>query len=335
MPTRDTQDSNHTRKNTRKACADLPQKDRQIHFLTINYHCSALVNELVGNITTSGGTNKSIVIVDNSPNDPGLNNLDDRPDIKVLRAPTNLGFGGGCNLGLNYISSNDPTAIAWLLNPDAILMPDAIDTVRAALEEIPDTAILGTQIIDLDNQIWFDKGLFNPWLGRLTHKHLSQHKHNRIINNSLSEQCDWISGCSLILNLTALNTTPLFDTQIFLDYEDAELCLRLKKQGHQPRVTKAALVKHAVSSITGRSPRAKYRHATFSKLYLLHKHGTRLSLFLNMLYFALRPLTLTKSEPVQAQGRWAGLADFLIWLIRLARGDQRVIHPRTAFTAGS
>lgn len=314
---------------------NLAARSREIYFLTINYHCGGLVCDLIDNVTTSQGKNLSIIVVDNSPNDPELTAIAKRDDVTVLQAPTNLGFGGGCNLGLAYIRDKDPSAIAWLLNPDAELLPGAVETVRAAFAEIPDTAILGTRIVDFDNHIWFDGGQFNPWLGRLTHKPPMQHKKNRGGNHSLSKECDWLSGCSLIINVKELEDPPKFDTQIFLDYEDAELCLRLKEKGHQPRVTRAALVKHAVSSITGRSPRAKYRHATFSKLYLLHKHGTKIALILNLIYFSLRPLLLLKRDLKQAQGRWAGLVDYLAWLFRQAKGDKQILHPRTQFTAKS
>ena len=324
---------------------------RRLCILTVNYHCSALVLELVAAIEACGDAAVHVLVVDNSPQDAGLDGLAERPGVSLLRAEANLGFGAGCNLGLAQVQAQDPGAIVWLLNPDARLLPGAIATVRQALAEAPRPAVLGTRICDLKGRIWFDRGRFDPWLGRLQHRPAARRSKpvppaaagpDTLTLRSvapdaprLSEPSDWLSGCSLILDLEALPSPPRFDPQMFLDYEDAELCLRLARQGHPARVTRAVLVEHAVSAITARVPRAKYRHATFSKLYLLHQHATLLALGLNLLYFSLRPLLLLPKDRAQAQGRWAGLADYMRWQLRRWRGDRQLRHPRTRFTVSS
>lgn len=331
--------------------SDLPApRRRSLYVVTVNYHCSELTEELVRATLAWGDPDLHLIIVDNSPNDPGLQRLAGWSSLTLVRADANLGFGAGCNLGLAYVQARDPGAIVWLLNPDARLLPGAITTVRQALQETPRPALLGTRIRDLEGRIWFDRGRFDPWLGRLQHRPTSgpfrrsptrsDRSDIKALTAStqgppLSEPSDWLSGCSLIFDLEVLNGVPRFDPQMFLDYEDAEICLRLARQGFPARVTRAVLVEHAVSAITARVPRAKYRHATFSKLYLLHHHATAVALGLNLLFFSLRPLLLLPKDRAQALGRWAGLADYLRWLARQWCGDRQLRHPRTRFTASS
>lgn len=321
---------------------------RRITFITINYYCSELVAGLIESTLAAGDPEICFIVVDNSPNDPGLDPLIGSSSVTVLRAGANLGFGAGCNLGLDHIQAEDPGAIVWLLNPDARLLPGAIATVREILQAEPRPAVLGTRIRDLEGHIWFDRGSFDPWFGRLTHRPAPDRcgsqtavagegraATTRLIGTAgpqLSEASDWLSGCSLIFDLEVLHTPPRFDPQMFLDYEDAELCLRLARQGYVAHVTRAVLVEHAVSAVTARVPRAKFRHATFSKLYLLHQHASALGLGLNLLYFGLRPLLLLPRRRAEALGRWAGLVDYLRWWARRGRGDQQVRHPRTRFT---
>jgi N-acetylglucosaminyl-diphospho-decaprenol L-rhamnosyltransferase len=327
------------------------QRSRRIAIITINYNCSQFIAGLIENTLAAGDPEIELIVVDNSPNDPGLDPLAANSSVTVLRAPTNLGFGAGCNLGIDHVQAHDPGAIVWLLNPDARLLPGAIATVREILQAEPRPAVLGTRIRDLEGRIWFDRGSFDPWLGRLTHRLAPDRSGpqpavaaargadptvlSRIAGPPLVEPSDWLSGCSLIFDLEVLPIVPRFDPQMFLDYEDAELCLRLARQGYAAYVTRAVLVEHAVSAITARVPRAKYRHATFSKLYLLHLHAKALGLVLNLLYFGLRPLLLLPRQRAQALGRWAGLVDYLRWWARRGRGDQRVRHPRTRFTVPS
>ncbi len=306
--------------------------ERSIYFITVNYHCSELIDELIASTASCGAANCTFVVVNNSPGDTAIETVARHHGVTLLQASRNLGFGSGCNLGLEHVHQRDPRALAWLINPDAQLLPEAISYVRTCLLNDPTIAILGTRIRDMDGGLWFSQGSFNPWLGTLKHRFDHVEVSPRPITTHPTR---WLSGCSMVFNLSAFDSCPRFDPQFFLDYEDADICLRHERLGLRVRVTQAVLVEHQVSAITQRVPSAKFRHATFSKLYLLHRHATPLALGLNLLYFALRPFTFLAKDPDRARGRWAGLLDYLLWVGRRLRGDTSPRHPRTRFTAAS
>ena len=303
-----------------------------VYFITINYHCSDLIQALVATTAPQATGFYEFIVVNNSPGDRGIADLAELPRVRVIEAGGNLGFGGGCNLALTKVYKENPTGLAWLINPDARLVPNAVDYVRQCLVDDPQIALLGTRIRDLDGQLWFSHGTFNPWLGTLKHRDPTVTTEFEPVKTHPTR---WISGCSLILNLAHLPDCPQFDPQYFLDYEDADLSERYYRQGYRLRVTQAALVDHQVSAITGRYPRAKYRHATFSKLYFLDRHGTLLALVLNLIYFGLRPFTDAVAQSAKAQGRWAGLLDYVRWRWRRFRRVPTPIHPQTRYTSSS
>jgi N-acetylglucosaminyl-diphospho-decaprenol L-rhamnosyltransferase len=300
-----------------------------IYFITINYHCSDLIQELIAATAALGATNYEFWVVNNSPADAGVAALAGLDRTQVIEAGGNLGFGRACNLALEHLYRHHPDALVWLLNPDARLTPNAIDYVCQCLAADPAIAILGTRIRDLEGRLWFSHGTFNPWLGTLKHRDDGVDCAPQPV---ATHPTRWVSGCSMVLNLAAFDHCLRFDPQYFLDYEDADLCERYFRQGQRLRVTQAVLVEHQVSAITSRSPRAKFRHATFSKLYFLDRHGTGLALALNLAYAALRPLTYALGRPAMAQGRWAGLFDYLRWRWRRLRGITTPYYPRTSFT---
>jgi N-acetylglucosaminyl-diphospho-decaprenol L-rhamnosyltransferase len=303
-----------------------------IYFITINYHCTDFIRELIAATASLGATNYRFIVVNNSPTDPATATLAELEGVTVIEAASNLGFGSGCNLGLDYVYGQDPEAIVWLINPDAQLTPNAIDYVRECLRQDSAIALLGTRIRDLEGQLWFSQGTFNPWLGTLKHRFADVDCAPRPI---ATHPTRWISGCSMIFNLAVFDHCPQFDRQYFLDYEDADISERYYRQGYRLRVTQAVLVNHQVSAITSRSPQAKFQHATFSKLYFLERHGTPLALGLNLLYTALCPLTFWLNYPAMAQGRWLGLLDYLRWRWRRLRQISAPYHPKTSFTAAS
>ena len=309
-----------------------------IHFITVNYHCGDFIRGLIEAIGASAEDPASLrfIVVNNSPADQSLRQWIDTKSpplpVTLIEAGANLGFGSGCNLGLRHVWQSDRQAVAWLINPDARLDRGAIAYVRQCLQDDDQIAMLGTRIRDPQGDVWFSHGSFNRWTGQLGHSFPSDDCRPLPVRTWPTR---WISGCSMIFRLGGLRDCPQFDPRYFLDYEDADICERHHRLGYRLRVTQAVLVEHQVSAITRRAPRAKYQHATFSKLYFLHRHATPLALLLNLLYYAIRPLSFCLSDPERARGRWWGLGDYLRWCWRWFLGRPEPPHPRTSFTVSS
>lgn len=281
-----------------------------LYLLIVNYYSTPLILALLKSIPDKDLTNLKIIIVNNSPDDPTLQPLTQTyPNLTLLTAPENLGFGGGCNLGLNWIYEGDPHSIVWLINPDTTLADAAIPYIHTCFQEHPHLAILGTQIQDTQGNPWFTQGKFNRWLGSLPH-HLPIPSSEKTTSKIIPSR--WVSGCSLILNLAQFPSCPQFDTHYFLYYEDNDLCERYFQKGYSIAVTQAILVTHQVSATSDRNLKAKLHHATYSKLYFLQQHGTALALFLNLGYLSLKIIAdWIKQNPDRYQGRWQGLQQFL------------------------
>lgn len=316
----------------------MPKETLPIHFITINYNCHRLNDSLIRSIVASGADfdSVSLTIVNNSVNDDDLRNwfrtITLPLKVQLLEAGRNLGFGSGCNLALRYVWESNRESLAWLINPDARLDAGAIDYVRQCLLDNPHISMLGTRIRDHNGDLWFSQGTFNRWSGSLRHRIPTRHG-PLPSNNALPTR--WISGCSMVFRLSDFDDCPQFDPQYFLDYEDADISERLQRLGYRLGVTESVLVEHQVSAITQRVPQAKYQHATFSKLYFLHRHATPLAIVLNLVYYSLYPLSFFLTHPQMAKGRWLGLADYLRWCWRQGLRNPEIRHPRTSFTASS
>ncbi len=278
-----------------------------IYFVIVNYYASDLIKNLLISIELAQDSQEcKILVVNNSPDAPLDNLLAEYPQIIVINAEKNLGFGGGCNLGIDYVYKRDRQALIWLINPDTTIDKEAILYITQCFQQVPSLAILGTRIRDTNGEIWFSKGRFNPWIGSL--KSLDQQPENeeiKIIN------CRWVSGCSLILNLARFDHCPRFDDRYFLYYEDADLCERYYQQGYPIGVTQKVLVTHEVSAITGKNQLAKFTYATYSKLWFLKQHGTILALWLNLGYMLGLVIWLLPRDREVALGRWNGLKNFI------------------------
>ncbi len=276
-----------------------------LYLLIVNYYSTALIQTLLESIPPSDLAKLNLIIVNNSPGDRTVASLGaGYSQLTLLSPEENLGFGRGCNLGLNWIYQRNPQSLVWLINPDTTLKEGAIATIKTCFQAYPHLAILGTGIEDTHGNLWFSRGHFNPWLGSLPHQNPILPPTSPII------PCRWVSGCSLILNLAQFSSCPEFDPHYFLYYEDNDLCERYFQQGYLIAVTPAILVTHQISATSRHLP-TKFRHATYSKLYFLQQHGTRLALILNLAYLLSKILIdLTRKDYPLALGRWQGIQKF-------------------------
>jgi GT2 family glycosyltransferase len=81
-------------------------------------------------------------------------------------------------------------------------------------------------------------------------------------------ECEWISGCNLLLRVESFHAVGGFDERYFLYFEDTDLCLRLRQHGWQCLLVPTARVDHiGLRSTEGK--RAIWRHYYYIRNRLL------------------------------------------------------------------
>jgi N-acetylglucosaminyl-diphospho-decaprenol L-rhamnosyltransferase len=275
-----------------------------IYFLTVNYYSTQLVAKLISSLPISSNIDNKLVIINNSPEDDSIYQLTSE-SVLIIDAQKNIGFGKGCNLGLQFIYEQHPQAIVWIINPDAYLTENTLDAVYLFFKSYPEVSILGTIIHTPTGEVWFAGGRFIAKTGAILCEDLLTHTDRTYV------PCDWISGCSLIINLRNFDECPLFDPAYFLYYEDFEFCRRYASKGHLVAVTKLLSVVHQPSSITGKNIFIKTKHSTFSYLLTLQKYTSQLVFIFRLIRLICNALFLILVKPKIGFGKFWGL--FMYW----------------------
>ncbi|AFZ20924.1 glycosyltransferase [Allocoleopsis franciscana] len=276
-----------------------------IYFLTVNYYSTRLIARLIDSIPATQTIPHQIVVVNNSANDQELKDLYTE-SLQILDAQTNLGFGKACNLGLNWIYERNPNAIVWMINPDTYLPENTLKKVSPFFNAHPELSIVGTLIYTPAAELWFAGGQFIPKLGAiLSTDLLSSHPDTAYVF------CDWVSGCSLLINLRHFPECPQFDPAYFLYYEDFDFCRRYAMQGHQIAVTSQFAVVHEASAIANRNMTKKLKHSTYSYLLTLERYTNKAIFILRFLRLTLYSFILLLLKPQTALGKLAGISSYL------------------------
>ena len=275
-----------------------------IYFLTINYYSTTLVTKLISSLPVIKNVDYKTVIINNSPDDDSIDSLKSET-VLIFDAENNLGFGNACNLGLKFIYAEDPQAIVWIINPDAYLVENILNKVNSFFESYPEISILGTIVYTPTGEVWFAGGCFIPTTGAIVTQDLLTNTDTDYVT------CDWVSGCSLIVNLRNFRECPQFDPAYFLYYEDFDFCRRYANQGHLIAVTKKFGVQHQPSSITNKYIFRKIKHSTYSYLFTLDRYTNKLVILPRFIRLISYAIILIAVKPQVAFGKFYGVLLYL------------------------
>lgn len=271
-----------------------------IYFLTVNYYSTELIAKLISSLPIGENIEYKTLIINNSSDDDSIRKLQNQ-SVQVLDAGYNMGFGCACNYGMKCIYSQDSQAVVWIINPDAYLSVNSLEKVNRFFESYPEISILGTIIHTPKDEIWFAGGRFIPKTGTIKTQDLLTN------TNTPYTICDWVSGCSLIVNLRNFYDCPQFDEAYFLYYEDFDFCRRYANQGYLIAVTKDFGVLHQPSSITNRYVSQKIKHSTYSYLLTLERYTSDFIFMTRLVRLFVYALILIFIRPKVAFGKFYGL----------------------------
>jgi N-acetylglucosaminyl-diphospho-decaprenol L-rhamnosyltransferase len=195
------------------------------------------------------GCAHEIVVVDNGSTD-GAPEMVRRgfPQVRLLRAPGNVGFSAGNNIAFRESASE----LVLLLNPDTIVPAGAIDALMAALRSDASTAAVGPRLVDADGRAELSFGpmpspwgeAWQRWLGR------SQQRGSWPLHSFVewktrqARTVAWVSGACLLVRRTDAVAVGLLDERFFLYWEDVDFCAALRAAGRRIRFTPAVEVIH-------------------------------------------------------------------------------------------
>jgi GT2 family glycosyltransferase len=207
-----------------------------------------------------------VIVVDNgSTNDSVRRISDEFRDIEVVALERNLGFSGGCNVGIRHAFASGSQYV-WLLNNDTKVDPNALRTMVELAESDERIGAVGSVLYDMSDpekiQTW-GGGKVSLWFGR------TRHRTEEAIEDSLC----YLTGASLLLRSSSLAEVGLLDEGYFMYWEDVDLCFRLRNANWKLMVARDSKVWHREGASSGRNKTAFDRHLWMSTARFCKQHA--------------------------------------------------------------
>lgn len=225
-----------------------------------------------------------LILIDNSPEplyrDDSLPTS--RYPLDYWHGHGNPGYGAANNLVLAELDSN----YHLVLNPDVHLLEDGLYQGISHLDEHPGTVLVapfgqGEQGEALHLAKAYPSVLvlalraFGPAaLRRAFAQRLAAYERHDLLRTWEPTTIELASGCSMLCRSNALRAVGGFDPRYFLYFEDFDLSLRLKSEGHC-----VYLPSMRIRHFGGKTARKGWRHLALfvrSGYRFFHTHGWRL-----------------------------------------------------------
>ena len=212
----------------------------------------------------------------------------------------NGGFAFGNNAGIRpFLESSDPPELVYLLNPDTIVRPGAIQTLLAFMDRRPDVAIAGSRTEDLDGtpqcSAFRFHGIASEFeqavrLGPIT-KLLKRWQVAPPPTDN-EHPVDWVVGASMMIRRQVFDRIGLLDDGFFMYFEETDFCLRAKRAGFDCWYVPSARIVHLIgqaSGVTGTATQNKRRPAYWfeaRRRYFTKNYGLLYTMVADLVFIA-------------------------------------------------
>ena len=237
-----------------------------VSIIIINYNTSKLINNCISSIIEyTKGISYEIIIVDNNTENLSQTiNKQNFPRLKFLQLPENMGFGKANNEGAKLAT----VKYLFLLNPDTMLMNNAIVILYEYLECNPQCGACGGNLFDENlKPVHSFRRIFPSifWeLNELTKYRLEKAlygENSQFNHKDQPMKVAYITGADLMIRKSLFAHCEGFSKDFFMYYEETDLCKRITNNGYSIISVPKAKIKH----LEGKSYNGEDKNNSFNE----------------------------------------------------------------------
>jgi len=224
-------------------------QDDLISVVILSWNQKEKTGYCVESVLNQSYKNLDVIVVDNASSDGTVSFLRERfPGIRIIENETNLGFGGGNNVGIG----NARGQYIAMLNNDTVLDSRCIEELKKTIETSEDCGAVASKIVlDGDRELIDAAGIVVYPDG------LSIGRGRTKASTTLNEEAEvfFASDCACLYRRRMLDDIAIngeiYDEDFFAYADETDLGWRARLKGWKCVYTPKALVHHHHSASTG------------------------------------------------------------------------------------
>jgi N-acetylglucosaminyl-diphospho-decaprenol L-rhamnosyltransferase len=268
-----------------------------ISVIIVSYNTRAMTLECIRSILAqTAKVRYEVIVFDNASLDGSAEAIRANfPQIELIASKENLGFARANNVAATHARARR----FLLLNPDTVILSQAIDRLQEFANANPNCRIWGGRTVLADGSLnpgscWGDATLwsifcFATGLTKLKRTALFNPEGYGGWKRDSIRAVDIVTGCFFLVDRELWQQLDGFDPEFFMYGEEADLCRRARKLGAQPTITPAATIIHHGGS--SEPDHAEQRIKVLAgRITLMQRHHSALTIFVGRSLYLMLPL---------------------------------------------
>ena len=149
--------------------------------------------------------------------------------VVFVETGANLGYAGGCNVGIRYALARGDCSHVWLLNNDTVVPPDALAELVARLDAPPGAGLCGSRLLYYDEpqrvQGW-GGARYNRWLGITRRLGDGERADAQPDVAAVERATSYVYGASALASRRFLDAVGVMAEDYFLYFEELDWAVR-------------------------------------------------------------------------------------------------------------
>lgn len=254
----------------------------KVSIIYVNYNTQKLLeNSLRSVVKYVSQFSYEVIVVDNASEEFSKSSIKKiLPSVKIIENKTNLGFGGGNNLG----SSQAQATYLWLLNTDTLIPKSHnLEKIFEFLDTHPNYAAASPLLVNEKGEYQNSQIAYFPATTRmvlekptnLIARHLPGLKRVFSVVNAdylprENREIDSVAAASFFVRRDVFEDVGGFSKEYFMYYEDTDLCKKIATLGYKIRFIPAAKVVHLLGKSIKSSYERKKMYFRSQDIYFSH-----------------------------------------------------------------
>jgi GT2 family glycosyltransferase len=235
--------------------------------IVVSWNGEAHIEDCLDAVMTQTGLDDEIIVVDNASTDGTVALVRERyPHVQLVENERNLGFAGGCNVGLRVAVGER----LFILNQDVALLDGWLDTMCQALSDSR-VGIAGCKLFYPDHRTVQHAGGIIRWpRAAAGHRGHGEEDDGRW---ATPMDVDYVTGAAWGFRRDTLERVGELDADFWPGYyEEVDYCFRARKAGLRVVYVPTAEAVHVESTSLGKESEAYWRAFQQGRLRFVIKH---------------------------------------------------------------
>lgn len=240
-----------------------------------------------------------VIVIDNVSTDGSVEMVKkDFPQVKLIENSENRGFAAANNQGIAIAKGR----YVVLLNPDTVVLDNAIEKTLSFADKQPESAVVGCRVLNPDRTLQPTCFMFPSILNMLLSstylyklfpksRFFGRERMTWWDRNDVRE-VDVVTGCFMLVRREAIEQVGLLDERFFVYCEETDWCYRFKQTGWKIMYTPCANIIHLGGQSTQKKAAAMIVQIRKSILQFMKKHHSsfiyRMACLLTVTFLVVR-----------------------------------------------